>query len=126
MVHSTSTTADTLEAYRKTMRARDESARRRHEARREQAWHVSRRAAALLRRDYSAERVVVFGSLAHEHWFTDMSDIDLAAWGLGPEAHLVAISVLQDLDPEFSVDLVRAEWVSPALLSVIESEGVDL
>ena len=126
MVTGAAMTTEDLVAYRATMRARDESASRELERRREDAWHEARRAAAFLRGKYGAERVVVFGSLAHEHWFTARSDIDLAVWGLGPEAHLLAVAALQDSVRAFEVDLVRAEWVSPALLSVIDSEGVDV
>jgi predicted nucleotidyltransferase len=118
--------SDALQIYRASMRARDEITAREREARRQRAWQVAREAAALLRREFGAERVVAFGSLAHGRWFTIISDVDLAAWGLGPDAHLIAVAQLQDLAPGLQVDLVRAERCSEALLTVIEDEGLQL
>ena len=54
------------------------------ELRRRKAWFVAERAAQLLREQFGAQRVVVFGSLAHEKGFGRWSDIDLAAWGESP------------------------------------------
>jgi predicted nucleotidyltransferase len=126
MVTGVGVPPDALDIYRATMRARDEAAARQRESRRRRAWQVAQQAADLLRREFGAERVVAFGSLVHGHWFTVMSDVDLAAWGLGVEEHLVAIAALQDLAGGLHVDLVRAERGSQALLAVIEAEGVEL
>ena len=38
-------------------------------------------AADLLKREYGATRVVLYGSLAHGAWWSATSDIDLAAEG---------------------------------------------
>ena len=38
--------------------------------RRQQAWRVAQQAARLLRDEYGASKVVVFGSLVHDTWFT--------------------------------------------------------
>lgn len=48
------------------------------------AWDVARAAAQLLREDFAAQRVVVFGLLTHQAWFGPASDIDLAAWDIPP------------------------------------------
>jgi predicted nucleotidyltransferase len=65
------------------------TARRRWEAeqqalaqRRERTWELVRRAAAMLKEQFGATRVVAFGSLVHGHWFSSASDVDLAAWGI--------------------------------------------
>ena len=39
-------------------------------ARRDKAWQAAFQAADLLKKEFGASRVVVFGSLAHEDWFT--------------------------------------------------------
>jgi len=41
-----------------------------------------RNAAAVLKAEFGARRVILFGSIAHEAWFTSDSDVDLAVEGL--------------------------------------------
>ena len=50
----------------------------------DRACHAARTAADLLRERLGATRVIVFGALAHDDWFTRWSDIDLAAWDIPP------------------------------------------
>lgn len=72
-------------------------------------------------RDFSGH--VSHGSLAHGHWFSQTSDIDLAVWGLEADAYFTAVARLQDLSPEFKVDLVAMESCRPALREAIIAEG---
>jgi uncharacterized protein len=98
-----------------------------HEAtpeRLDRAWQVARRAADLLRRRFGATRVVVFGSLAHDHWFTRWSDIDLAAWGIPPDAFFRAVAAVTGLSAEFKIDLVDPQDCRPSLRQAIDREGV--
>ena len=92
----------------------------------ERAWRVARTAAAVLREQFGATRVVAFGSLAHRDGFTPWSDIDLAAWGISPGAFYRAVAVVTGISPEFKVDLVAPEDCLPTLRHVIEQEGVAL
>jgi len=69
---------------------------------------------------------VVFGSLVGGRSFSRWSDIDLAAWGLPPDDYFVAVARLQDLSPEFEIDLVTMEYCRPELLKVILREGREL
>lgn len=92
------------------------------------AWETARSAAALLKEQFGASQVLVFGSLVHPQRFHTRSDIDLAAWGIDERLYLRAVSALLDLDPEFSFDLVRMEEVQAevgreALVKTIETEG---
>ncbi|MCS7259716.1 MAG: nucleotidyltransferase domain-containing protein [Anaerolineae bacterium] len=91
-----------------------------------QAWHVAQAAAELLRREFGATRVVAFGSLAHRAWFTQWSDIDLAAWGIPPDQFYRAVAVVTGLSAEFEINLVSPEDVHPSVRRAIEREGVDL
>jgi hypothetical protein len=50
-----------------------------------------------LRERFGAARVVALGSLVHGHWFSKMSDGDLAVWGVELDDYLVAVARLQDL-----------------------------
>jgi len=88
------------------------------------AWSLARTAADLLRERFGATRVVVFGSLAHDEWFTRWSDIDLAAWGISPEAFFRAVAAVTGLSTEFKLDLVDPQDCRPALRRAIEREGV--
>lgn len=90
------------------------------------AWSLARTAAGLLLERFGATRVVVFGSLAHDEWFTRWSDIDLAAWGISPEAFFRAVAAVTGLSTEFKIDLVDPQDCRPALRRAIEREGVAL
>jgi predicted nucleotidyltransferase len=92
----------------------------------QQAWRVARRAAKLLRRDFGATRVVVFGSLAHRAWFTPWSDIDLAAWDIPAARFYSAVAAVTGLSPAFKVDLVDPESCQPALRQALDREGIEL
>ncbi len=115
-------------SYRLAAQLRERQAAVRPEIleRQRRAWELARRAAALLRERFAVRRVVVFGSLVHKGCFTPWSDVDLAVWGLRPEETFRAMGAVWALDPEIEVDLVDVNACSPALLAVIEREGVEL
>ena len=96
------------------------------ERRRERAWQVARRAAALLRDRFGATRVVAFGSLARGEGFTRWSDVDIAAWGISPSDTFRAVAAVLDVDSEIQVNLVDVAICRPALLASIERDGIDL
>jgi predicted nucleotidyltransferase len=117
-------TPEALARYRATAQRRWEQEQRANARRLEWAWELAQQAAVLLKGQFGATRVVVFGSLAQGHWFSQTSDIDLAAWGLKGEDFFAAVARLQDLSPEFSVDLVAMEHCRPELRQVILAEGI--
>jgi len=94
--------------------------------RREKAWAAAHAAADLLRRDFHASRVVVFGSLARGGSFTKWSDVDIAAWGLSTKDTLRAIGAVMDMDTGVDVNLVDVDTATPALLESITRDGVEL
>lgn len=83
-MHTPHLTPQELQAYSPNI----EKARARRQSEQElkghwqRAWEVAHEAAQVLRDRFGAYRIVVFGSLAHESWFTRWSDVDLAAWGI--------------------------------------------
>lgn len=115
-----------MAVYRATARRRAEEATRTLALRQARAQEVTRQAAALLKEQFGATQVTVFGSTVHGHWFTATSDIDLAASGLSPDDYFTAVARLQDLSPEFKVDLVMIEHCKPTLRESIAREGVTL
>ncbi len=115
-----------MAAYRATARRREEQRRRALAARRARALEVATVAAALLREQFGARRVVLFGSATRDDTFSERSDIDLAAWGIPREDFFAAVARLQELSAEFSVDLVDGDRCKPALLEAIARDGETL
>ena len=115
-----------LATYRRTALLRQQAAVRRHRERLERARRLVRRAAALLRERFQAQRVVVFGSLLRPEHFGERSDVDLAAWGLAERDFLRAVAAVTSLDDEISVDLIEGEQAPPNLRQHIEEEGLEI
>ena len=93
-------------------------------ARWQRAWDIARLAANLLREQFGAQRVVVFGSLTCAAWFTPWSDIDVAAWGIPACDFYRAVAVITGLSPEFQLDLLDPDTCRPTLRQRIEREGI--
>jgi len=89
-------------------------------------WQVAHRAAKLLREEYHAKRVVVFGSLLSAVCFTPWSDVDIAVWGLEPDQTFRAIGAVMDLTSSLEINLVDVNTCVPSLLQKIEREGVEI
>jgi len=70
------------------------------------AWKLAKKAPKVLREQYHAERVAVFGSLLHESRFTEWSDIDIAAWGIAPDQTFRASGTVMDFASSFKINLV--------------------
>lgn len=115
-----------LADYSHALRLRERALRLRIEARRERAWQVAQRAAALLRSEFGVARVVAFGSVVQPTRFHLRSDVDLAIWGLAEPRYYEAVGRLQGLDAEFGVDVIRFEEAPASLQAVILRDGVDL
>lgn len=118
--------ADEMDRYRTTARRRAMQRRQAQADRRQRAWRVAHQAAAVLKTDYGAHQVVLFGSLARDEPFSPHSDIDLAVWGLDEQIYYRVVSKLLDLDPAISVDLLRAEEMATQFLDIVEAEGITL
>lgn len=117
-------TEDDMAIYRATARRRWAQEQQEMSQRRERAWALARQASSLLREQFNASRVMVFGSLVRSGLFHLRSDVDLAVWGLDERVYYRAVSQLLSLDPSIEVDLVIAEEAPATLRAVIEEEGV--
>ena len=107
----------------RTRRHREKEELRQRE---ERARQLAVNAADLLRNDFGATRVVLFGSLAHPGRFTPWSDVDVAAWGIDPRDTLTAIGAILDLSTEIPVNLVDVNACKRHILVEIEREGIPL
>ena len=87
---------------------------------------AARRCAQILREQFGAKRVVLFGSLLNHEEMSWRSDIDLAVWGLPKNDYFRAVSQMLVVEPEFDVDLVEIQNAKPHILKAIEAEGVEL
>lgn len=125
---STPLTAEQLVEYRATARRHQEERLQRRQRRRELAWTVAHEAASLLRAEYGASRVIVFGSLVEDggRFFGEHSDIDLAATSLTIGGHLQALGHLLRLSSAFEFDLVDLDRCREGLRTAVENEGVEL
>lgn len=94
--------------------------------RRERAWEAARAAAALLKSQYHAARVAVFGSLTDAGQFGLWSDVDLAVWGImSPADYFEAVTHVLDIGGDIKIDLIMAERCKPSLHQAIE-RGMEL
>jgi predicted nucleotidyltransferase len=80
----------------------------------------------LLRTQFGAQKVLLFGSFVHPEWFTRWSDIDLAAWEIPHDKFYAAVAVVTGLSPAFKVDLVDIESCQPGLRESILREGREI
>ena len=117
---------DKLTAYKATAQQRHISEQEQLYQRRQRAWEVARRAATILKEQFGASRVVLFGSLVHEELFTQWSDVDIAAWGIAPANTFKAVAAFIGFDEEIEVSLVDVSMCKPALFATIEREGIEL
>jgi len=110
------------EALRRNARARStEMANRRRRAR-----AVASKAARLLKTEFGAKEVILFGSLARRAGFTPWSDIDLAAKGIPPLRFYEAVGVVIGLSGEFKIDLIDLDDCSASMRANITTEGKSL
>lgn len=87
---------------------------------------AARKAAKLLKSEFGATEVILFGSLARRVGFTLWSDIDLASRGIPSDKYLTAMDTVLYLSPEFKIDLVELETCRPSMLKSIEKDGKPL
>lgn len=92
----------------------------------DKAWKLIPTLAKLLRQDFGAKRVQVFGSAVKIDYFSVESDIDLAAWDIPIDKFFKAILAVDEFDPDFRVDLLDPSFCSECLLKRIEEQGIDV
>jgi predicted nucleotidyltransferase len=119
-------TPEKMAAYRATARRRREEEARELKQRHRRACQVAAAASSLLKEQFGAQRVVLFGSVRFPERFHRRSDIDLAVWGLDERLYYRAVSRLIDLDSTISIDLIEAETAPSNLLAVINRDGISL
>lgn len=95
-------------------------------SRRRRAMIAAHKAAKLLKTEFGASEVILFGSLARRGSFSLYSDIDLAVRGIAPEKFFAASAAIERVDVSFQIDLAELETCPPAVLKNIEKDGKPL
>jgi uncharacterized protein len=115
-----------IEKYRVSFQNRWKNEEADLEKRYEKAREVANSASVLLKRIYSAKKVLSYGSINNKNKFHIGSDIDIAVLGLDETKYLEVVSKLIDIDPSIEINLVRLEETSDWLKTIIEEEGMEL
>ena len=90
----------------------------------QRAWKTAQQIAAMLYQDFGATRVAVFGSLAEKEWFTQLSDIDIVAWGMPNEAYWDAYGKVVYFDATFNIDFVSFENTTGLFRERVQRQAV--
>jgi len=104
--------------FKKSKREQEKLRERRQKAREE-----AEKAASILKEEFKAEKVWLFGSLLQEGKFHERSDIDLAAKGIPPEKFYKALGKIMRKVEGFKVDLVDMDDARESLRERIKEEG---
>ena len=94
--------------------------------RKSEALKLAHQAADLLRKKFGATKVAIFGSLAHDEWFSPWSDIDIGVEGIEAESFYSAVAAVTGLSPVFRIDLVDVDDCKPTIRRAIEKEGIEI
>ncbi|HEX6972547.1 MAG TPA: nucleotidyltransferase domain-containing protein [Limnochordia bacterium] len=118
-----------MQSYVNAWRRRGERAEAARRARVAAAWDAARALAALLRQEFGASEVWVFGSLALDargiKTFRRHSDIDLAARGIPKERFFAAQGRLL-MAADFPVDLIDLDDCPPSWQKTVARDGIPL
>lgn len=120
-----STDSESLQRYRKAYKAREAARRSALDERRRAMREGAQRAADMLRRDFAATRVLLFGSVLREEGFHRGSDLDLAVEGIEADRFWSAGAAAERC-AGYELDLVDLEYASAGLREHIENEGIEL
>lgn len=85
---------------------------------------AARKMATCLKQDFSAAKVILFGSLLKPEHMTFHSDIDLAVWGLEPRLLFKAGAAI-DKFSDFEVDLIEFDK-APSYIQESILQGLEL
>jgi predicted nucleotidyltransferase len=121
-----SLTDEQMAIYRASAQKRQQQKRDRLHQRQQLGLAIAQQASEILKQQFHAQKVMLFGSMRSLDKIHDRSDVDLAVWGLNPKDYFQAVGQLVSLHPDISVDLVEVESAPPRLLREIETTGVVL
>ncbi len=90
------------------------------------AWQLIPELARMLRDEFGATKIKVFGSVVSADYFSDESDIDIAAWDIPIAQYLSAVLAVNEFHNDFKVDLLDPSLCRLVLQQKIEKEGIEM
>ena len=90
----------------------------------QRAWKTAHQIADMLYQDFGATQVAVFGSLAERDWFTQLSDIDIVAWGISMDAYWDVYGKVVYFDATFNIDFVTFEETKGLFRERVQRQAV--
>ena len=115
-----------LQPYAAQRQRRKAEMRSRLQARHQAGLRRAKVFADILKVEFGATQVVLFGSMLSVNDIHLGSDIDLAVWDLPAGEYITALTELMTKAKEFDVDLVRIEEAPPGLKAYISKKGLTL
>ncbi len=91
-----------------------------------EAWRLIPELARLLREEFGATQILVFGSAVNVDYFSEGSDIDIVAWGIPIAQYLSAVLAVNEFHHDFKVDLLDPTLCRLTLRKRIEVEGIEV
>lgn len=83
-------------------------------------------AASKIRTELKATRVILIGSLAHQQWWDNKSDVDIVVEGLASDQYWKAWKIAEEFIEGREVEVIDYESATPRLQETIEREGLSL
>ncbi|HEY9704404.1 MAG TPA: nucleotidyltransferase domain-containing protein [Allocoleopsis sp.] len=94
--------------------------------RQQRGYEIAQEAANLLKTEYGAKQVILFGSILSIDCINSRSDIDLAVMGINSKDYFRALGRLKRLDADFTIDLVEIQEDKPQIYQNILQKGIVL
>ncbi|MCB0112715.1 MAG: hypothetical protein R2873_20665 [Caldilineaceae bacterium] len=95
-------------------------------AQREDLIQRARQAAEMLRQKYNVRRVVLFGSLVHEAWFHEKTDVDMAVEGREGFDYFAAWGDVEKFFPDRKLDFIDWDMATDSLRKTINRKELEL
>lgn len=89
------------------------------------AWETAEKAAYILKNEYFANEVILFGSLLHKQFFSLTSDIDIAVSGIPSDRFFYALYGVGFLS-DIKIEMVDIEECKDYIKEIIKKEGIKL
>ena len=115
-----------FDLYLQGLRQRDAQRKQRLSKRQERARQIANSAANVLKTEFGARKVILYGSLAHEAWFRENSDIDLAVTGIPAKLFWRAWVTVARLSTDIEINIIDLADAKQSLVREIELTGVEL
>jgi uncharacterized protein len=96
------------------------------QARWNEAWQLIPELARMLREEFGSTKIKVFGSAVSVDYFSEESDIDIAAWDIPIAQYLSAVLAVNEFHDNFKVDLLDPNLCRMVLRQKIEKEGIEV